>query len=174
MLKNIAWEYRRTSRRTNARYFDIGHWFHAVNIVIDALSWISINVYLTQCIHSIYFIMKIEVHCTVSDKNICNVSLIRQLCLRILSALNLNKDIIKFTITVHRISLSTVTIQQICHVVLVSVFQEAFIHPSPTILSEHSIMDTIDHNILMVRICLSHHNVVKAMINRSHWMLYNW
>ena len=70
--------------------FDISHWFHAINIVIDALSWISINVYLTQCMHSIYFIMKIEVHYTVSDKNICSVSLIGQLYLRILSALNLN------------------------------------------------------------------------------------
>ena len=103
--------------------------------------------------------MKIEVHCTVSDKNICTVSLIMQLYLRILSELcSLHKQ----TITVHRISLSTATIQQICHVVLVSVFKEAFIHPTPTTLSEHSIMDTIDHNILMVRICLSHHNVVTS------------
>ena len=68
----------------------ISHLFHVINTVIDALSWISINVYLTQCMHSIYFIIKIEVHCTVSDKDICSVGLIRQLYLRILSALNLN------------------------------------------------------------------------------------
>ena len=75
---------------TITHYFDISRWFHAINTVIDALSWINIDVYLTQCMHSIYFIMKIEVHCTVSDKSIWSVSLIRQLYLRILSTLNLN------------------------------------------------------------------------------------
>lgn len=75
---------------TITHYFDISRWFHAINTVIDALSWINIDVYLTQCMHSIYCIMKIEVHCTVSDKSIWSVSLIRQLYLRILSTLNLN------------------------------------------------------------------------------------
>ena len=75
---------------TITHYFDISRWFHAINTVIDALSWINIDVYLTQCMHSIYCIMKIEVHCTVSDKSIWSVSLLRQLYLRILSTLSLN------------------------------------------------------------------------------------
>ena len=74
------------------------------------------------------------------------------------------------------------TIQQICHTIHVSVFKDASIHPSPKILSEQNIMNTIADNVFMVShacICLSHHNVVKTlisdnMISWSHWMLYNW
>ena len=49
---------------------DLNYWFHAINTMIDTISWVITNLYLAQCMYiyiSLTFI-QIQEHCAVSDK----------------------------------------------------------------------------------------------------------